>query len=90
MKPERWIVKTGGGALLSRAQIPLRLAWAFSIHKSQVGHLLELKFYSGEDSLYHHLGCDIMWSGRWVPAFCRNLLPDPLGWYVPLNSSAHL
>jgi len=44
MKPERWMVKTGGGALLSRKQIPLRLAWAFSIHKSQVGRLLELNF----------------------------------------------
>ncbi|PSN54518.1 ATP-dependent DNA helicase PIF1 [Blattella germanica] len=35
LKPERWTVKTGGGNLLSRRQIPLRLAWAFSIHKSQ-------------------------------------------------------
>jgi hypothetical protein len=44
LKPERWIIKTGSGALLSRKQIPLRLAWAISIHKSQVFHLLELKF----------------------------------------------
>ncbi|KDR07846.1 ATP-dependent DNA helicase PIF1 [Zootermopsis nevadensis] len=35
LKPERWVVKTGGGALLSRKQVPLRLAWAFSIHKAQ-------------------------------------------------------
>ncbi|KAJ4433568.1 hypothetical protein ANN_15877 [Periplaneta americana] len=35
LQPERWTIKTGGGALLSRKQIPVRLAWAFSIHKSQ-------------------------------------------------------
>lgn len=43
LKPERWIVKTGAGALLSRKQIPLRLAWAFSIHKSQVVHFTLLE-----------------------------------------------
>lgn len=34
-KTERWVVKTSGGAMLARRQIPLNLAWAFSIHKSQ-------------------------------------------------------
>lgn len=34
-KSERWVVKTSNGGLLSRRQIPLNLAWAFSIHKSQ-------------------------------------------------------
>lgn len=34
-KPEKWIIKTPNGALISRKQIPLKLAWAFSIHKSQ-------------------------------------------------------
>ncbi|XP_068084452.1 ATP-dependent DNA helicase PIF1 isoform X2 [Anabrus simplex] len=37
IKPERWVVKTGGGSILTRKQLPLRLAWAFSIHKSQSG-----------------------------------------------------
>lgn len=32
---ERWYVKNSNGTLLCRKQIPLNLAWAFSIHKSQ-------------------------------------------------------
>ena len=36
MRPEKWVVKSAsGGAVLTRKQLPLRLAWAFSIHKSQ-------------------------------------------------------
>jgi ATP-dependent DNA helicase PIF1 len=35
LKPEGWIFKTDGGAPLSYKKIPLCLAWAFSIHKSQ-------------------------------------------------------
>lgn len=36
IKPEKWIVKTPTGQFISRQQVPLKLAWAFSIHKSQV------------------------------------------------------
>ncbi|XP_061587196.1 ATP-dependent DNA helicase PIF1 [Cololabis saira] len=35
LKPERWVFKSGGGGHLSRQQLPLKLAWAISIHKSQ-------------------------------------------------------
>lgn len=33
-QPERWSLKTSTG-VVARKQVPLRLAWAFSIHKSQ-------------------------------------------------------
>uniref|UniRef100_A0A8C3VQV7 ATP-dependent DNA helicase PIF1 n=1 Tax=Catagonus wagneri TaxID=51154 RepID=A0A8C3VQV7_9CETA len=32
---DRWTVQAAGGQLLSRQQLPLQLAWAMSIHKSQ-------------------------------------------------------
>ncbi|XP_074640369.1 ATP-dependent DNA helicase PIF1-like [Tubulanus polymorphus] len=35
IKPERWTFKAGGGAYINRRQLPLKLAWAISIHKSQ-------------------------------------------------------
>ncbi|XP_050436125.1 ATP-dependent DNA helicase PIF1 [Adelges cooleyi] len=35
VKSEKWVVKTPSGQFLSRQQLPLKLAWAFSIHKSQ-------------------------------------------------------
>ncbi|XP_039298062.1 ATP-dependent DNA helicase PIF1-like [Nilaparvata lugens] len=35
VKQEKWIVRAAGGLMLTRIQLPLKLAWAFSIHKSQ-------------------------------------------------------
>ncbi|XP_052896400.1 ATP-dependent DNA helicase PIF1 [Anopheles moucheti] len=35
VRHEKWSVKVGSGMMLTRSQLPLKLAWAFSIHKSQ-------------------------------------------------------
>jgi ATP-dependent DNA helicase PIF1 len=35
LSPEVWEIEFGGKTVAKRTQIPLRLAWALSIHKSQ-------------------------------------------------------
>ncbi|XP_063243361.1 LOW QUALITY PROTEIN: ATP-dependent DNA helicase PIF1-like [Bacillus rossius redtenbacheri] len=35
VRPDKWTVRTAGAGVLVRRQLPLKLAWAFSIHKSQ-------------------------------------------------------
>ncbi|KAG5280195.1 hypothetical protein AALO_G00086080 [Alosa alosa] len=35
IRRERWVLKANGGQFISRLQLPLKLAWAISIHKSQ-------------------------------------------------------
>ena len=40
VKAEKWVVRTGTGGQVTRIQVPLQLAWAISIHKSQVRYIL--------------------------------------------------
>ena len=42
VKAEKWVVRTGTGGQVTRIQVPLQLAWAISIHKSQVWYILNI------------------------------------------------
>ncbi|GAB1294364.1 ATP-dependent DNA helicase PIF1 [Apodemus speciosus] len=44
IRTDRWTVQVTGGQYLSRQQLPLQLAWAMSIHKSQPPGLRVLDF----------------------------------------------
>ncbi|KAF6207800.1 hypothetical protein GE061_016248 [Apolygus lucorum] len=54
VKWEKWTTRTANGGMMHRKQLPLRLAWAFSIHKSQgltldcVEMALEKTFEAGQ------------------------------------------
>ncbi len=42
IQPESWNITRNGAIVATRTQLPLDLAWAFSVHKSQVLHALLL------------------------------------------------
>ncbi len=73
IRPQRWTFKVGGGVFICRRQLPLKLAWAVSIHKSQVG-----------DGSVYYCKCICTPFGLWTSQKCLWLLCYP--WMVVINT----
>ncbi len=43
VQPQKWEIDVGGRVIASRLQLPLRLAWAWTIHKSQGSSLTKVR-----------------------------------------------